>query len=62
LGQKPDPLWAHSASHWLTAIVVMIVLGIVWLIIARLRLATIGPKRRKSETTVPSAVGQPVGV
>ncbi|MGH3245816.1 MAG: ABC transporter permease, partial [Trebonia sp.] len=64
LGQKPDALWTHSASHWLTAIVVMLLLGVLWLIIARIRLATIGPKKRKSEATVPNGVGgrSPVGV
>ena len=62
-GQKPDALWAHDAAHWLTAVVVMIGLGIVWLIIARIRLASIGPRKRKErKSTVPNAVGQPVGV
>ncbi|MGH3280096.1 MAG: FHA domain-containing protein [Trebonia sp.] len=46
-GQQPDALWTHDASHWVTSVVVMIALGIVWLIIARLRLATIGPRKRK---------------
>jgi ABC transport system ATP-binding/permease protein len=57
LGQKPDALWTHSASHWLTAIAVMVVLGILWLIIARIRLSTIGPKKRKSDTAVPNGAG-----
>ena len=62
-GQKADTLWTHSASHWMTAIVVMIGLGIVWLIIARLRLATIGPRKRKEKkSTAPNSVRQPVGV
>jgi hypothetical protein len=47
----------------MTAIVVMIGLGIVWLIIARLRLATIGPRKRKErKSTAPNSVRQPVGV
>jgi hypothetical protein len=49
-GPNPQPydgLWIHSASHWMTAIVAMLVLGFIWLIIARLRLATIGPRKRK---------------
>ena len=45
--QKLDQLWTHDAVHWLTAIGVMILIGIVWIGIARLRLATIGPRRRK---------------
>jgi ABC transport system ATP-binding/permease protein len=62
-GQKSDALWTHSASHWATAIVVMIGLGIVWLIIARLRLATIGPRKRKEKkSTAAHSVNQPVGV
>jgi ABC-type multidrug transport system permease subunit len=46
-GQKADSLWTHSASHWLTAIVAMLVLGLIFLVVARLRLATIGPRKRK---------------
>jgi ABC-type multidrug transport system ATPase subunit len=63
-GQKPDALWTHDAAHWLTGIGAMILLGIVWLIIARLRLATIGPRKRKEKkkSAVPSAVAQPVRV
>jgi ABC transport system ATP-binding/permease protein len=63
-GQKPDALWAHDASHWLISIAAMVVIGIIWLIIARLRLATIGPRKRKErKSTVPNAVGkQPVRV
>jgi ABC-type multidrug transport system ATPase subunit len=61
--QKPDALWTHDAAHWLTGIGAMIVLGIVWLIIARLRLSTIGPRKRKEKKpAVQKAVGQPVGV
>jgi ABC-type multidrug transport system ATPase subunit len=45
--QQPDLLWTHDAAHWLTSVGVMLGLGIVWLIIARLRLATIGPRKRK---------------
>jgi ABC-type multidrug transport system ATPase subunit len=62
-GQKPDALWTHDAAHWLTGVGAMIVIGIVWLIIARIRLASIGPRKRKErKSTVPSAVGQPVRV
>jgi hypothetical protein len=42
---------------------VMILIGIIWLVIARTRLAKIGPRKRKEKkSTVPNAVGQPVGV
>jgi hypothetical protein len=63
-GQKPDALWTHDAAHWLTGIGVMILLGALWLVIARLRLSTIGPRKRKEKkkTTQPSAVNQPVRV
>ncbi|HEX3516601.1 MAG TPA: FHA domain-containing protein [Trebonia sp.] len=61
--QKPDALWTHDAAHWLTGIGAMIVIGIVWLIIARIRLSSIGPRKRKEKkSAVPSPVGQPVGV
>jgi len=45
--QHPDMLWTHDTVHWLTAVGVMIGLGLAWLIIARLRLAMIGPRKRK---------------
>jgi hypothetical protein len=63
-GQKPDALWTHDAAHWLTGIGAMLVLGIVWMVIARLRLSTIGPRKRKEKNkpTVPNAVNQPVRV
>ena len=63
-GQKPDELWTHDAAHWLTAIGAMIVIGILWLVIARVRLSTIGPRKRKEskKTTVPNQVNQPVRV
>jgi dipeptide/tripeptide permease len=43
----PDLLWTHDVAHWVTSVGVMIGIGVVWLIIARLRLATIGPRKRK---------------
>jgi hypothetical protein len=46
-GQKPDALWTHDPAHWLIGIGAMILIGIAWMIIARLRLATIGPRKRK---------------
>jgi ABC transport system ATP-binding/permease protein len=45
--QDPDLLWTPNAAHWLTAVGVMILIGIVWLVIARIRLSTIGPRKRK---------------
>jgi ABC transport system ATP-binding/permease protein len=44
----PDQLWTGNAAHWLTSVGVMLLLGIAWMIIARVRLATIGPRKRKS--------------
>jgi ABC-type multidrug transport system ATPase subunit len=62
-GQKPDALWTHDAAHWATGVGAMILLGIAWLIIARLRLSTIGPRKRKErKSAVPQAVNQPVRV
>jgi hypothetical protein len=46
-GQKPDALWTHDVSHWLISMGVMVVIGIIWLIIARIRLSSIGPRKRK---------------
>jgi ABC transport system ATP-binding/permease protein len=45
--QKPDAVWTHDARHWLIAVGAMILIGIIWIIIARLRLSTIGPRKRK---------------
>jgi ABC transport system ATP-binding/permease protein len=45
--QSPDLLWTHDAKHWATAILLMVGLGLVWMMIARLRLATIGPRKRR---------------
>jgi ABC-type multidrug transport system ATPase subunit len=45
--QTPDMLWTHDAAHWLTSIGAMVLIGIVWLIIARIRLSRIGPRKRK---------------
>jgi hypothetical protein len=46
-GQQPDALWTHDAAHWLTSVAAMIGIGIIWLIIARIRLTRIGPRQRK---------------
>jgi ABC-type multidrug transport system ATPase subunit/pSer/pThr/pTyr-binding forkhead associated (FHA) protein len=61
-GQKPDALWTHDPAHWLTGIGAMLLLGIVWLVIARIRLASIGPRKRKEskKPTVANQVNQPV--
>jgi hypothetical protein len=62
-GQKPDALWMHDGQHWLTSIGSMILIGVIALIIARIRLAKIGPRRRKErKTTMPNPTGMPVGV
>ena len=52
-GQKPDALWTHDAAHWLTGIGAMILLGVIWLVIARIRLSTIGPRKRKEKNSPP---------
>jgi hypothetical protein len=46
-GQQPDALWTHDAAHWLVSMAAMIFIGLIWLIIARARLASIGPHERK---------------
>jgi ABC-type multidrug transport system ATPase subunit len=58
-----DKLWTHDAAHWGTAMVVMLALGVIWLIVARIRLASIGPRKRKeTKATAVKSVSQPVGV
>jgi hypothetical protein len=42
-----DALWTQDVAHWLSAVVVMLVIGGIWLVVARLRLSTIGPRKRK---------------
>jgi ABC-type multidrug transport system ATPase subunit len=59
-GQKPDALWTHDAAHWLTGIAAMIVISIIWMIIARIRLSTIGPRKRKGGA--PAGATPPAGV
>jgi ABC-type multidrug transport system ATPase subunit/ABC-type multidrug transport system permease subunit len=63
-GQKPDALWTHNPAHWLTGIGAMLLLGIIWMVIARIRLASIGPRKRKEskKPTVANQVNQPVRV
>ncbi len=61
-GQKPDALWTHDAAHWLIGIGAMLVIGIVWMIIARIRLSTIGPRKRKGGAGVPAGATPPHGV
>jgi ABC-type multidrug transport system ATPase subunit len=44
---KPDALWTGDASHWLTAMGVLLLIGAFWTLIAWYRLAKIGPGRRR---------------
>ena len=60
-GQKPDALWTHDMAHWLTGIAAMILIGVAWMIIARIRLSTIGPRKRKGGAT-PAGATPPHGV
>ncbi len=48
LGSTTDPLWAHSASHWLVDMGVMIGLAVFFVLLAALRLRSLGPRRRKA--------------
>ncbi len=59
-GQPPDALWTHDTAHWLTSILVMVGIGIIWLVIARVRLASIGPRKRKGGA--PAGATPPHGV
>jgi ABC-type multidrug transport system ATPase subunit len=44
---QPDALWTGDAKHWLTAMGVLVLIGIFWTLIAWYRLAKIGPGRRR---------------
>ena len=57
----PDALWAQSARQWIINIVVLILIGLIWIVIARLRLATIGPRRRK-HGSAPAGATPPSGI
>jgi hypothetical protein len=58
-----DLLWTHDAAHWEASLAMMIAIGLTWLVIARVRLAAIGPRKRKErKATALNAVKQPVGV
>jgi hypothetical protein len=45
-GSKPDPLWTHSATTWLTDIGLLLALGVVFTVITWRRLERSRPGRR----------------
>ncbi len=47
LGSFTDPLWAHSAGNWLRDMGILLGLGAVFMLLAALRLRSLGPRRRK---------------
>ena len=42
-----DKMWDHSAHQWPLNIVFLLFIGVVCLVIAQLRLGSIGPRKRK---------------
>jgi hypothetical protein len=44
---KPDAMWVHSSTQWLKDMAVLVAMGLVFLVIAQIRLTRIGPHRRK---------------
>jgi ABC-type multidrug transport system ATPase subunit/ABC-type multidrug transport system permease subunit len=44
---KPDPLWKHTASTWLTDMGLMVALAIVFCLLTWWRLMKLSPRRRK---------------
>jgi len=46
-GTAPDLVWAHTSDQWLKDMALMIVIGLIGLIIARIRLGKMGPRRRR---------------
>jgi ABC transport system ATP-binding/permease protein len=47
-GSTTDPLWAHTATHWLVDMGVMIGLAVIFVLLTALRLRSLGPRRRKA--------------
>jgi ABC-type multidrug transport system ATPase subunit len=45
-GVKPDPLWDHTAHHWLLAMALQVVLTVVFIAATRRRLGQVSPGRR----------------
>ncbi len=48
MGSTVDPLWAHTASHWLRDMAIMIGLAVIFVVLTALRLRRLGPRRRKA--------------
>jgi ABC transport system ATP-binding/permease protein len=46
-GNFTDPLWQHSASNWLRDIGILIGLGVIFSLLAWVRLRRLGPRRRR---------------
>jgi ABC transport system ATP-binding/permease protein len=44
---QPDALWAHTGGQWITDIAIVLIIGVIAMIIARVRLGAMGPRRRK---------------
>ena len=42
-----DPLWTQTSSHWLRDMGVMVGLGVIFTLLAYIKLRTLGPRRRK---------------
>jgi ABC transport system ATP-binding/permease protein len=47
IGAINDPLWAQTSQNWLRDIGVMIGLGVIFTLLAYIKLRTLGPRRRK---------------
>ena len=46
-GNFTDPLWNHTASAWLLDMGMMVVLGVVFSLLAWIRMRRLGPRRRR---------------
>jgi ABC-type multidrug transport system ATPase subunit len=51
-----DPLWAQSSGNWLKDMGLLILLGVVFTLLAWLRMRRLGPRRRKGVATTPVPV------
>jgi hypothetical protein len=43
-----DPLWAQSSGNWLKDMGLLVALGVVFTLLAWLRMRRLGPRRRKA--------------
>jgi ABC transport system ATP-binding/permease protein len=48
--QGQDAMWNHTPHQWLLNIAFLLVIGVICIVVAQIRLSSIGPKKRKSSS------------